>query len=181
MYTNAIQNSGLRIRVVERTGGALKSELQRSNPFATGNCGRADCFVCTTTGKGNCNTESVTYTIECMGENCSRRVYVGETASNAYTRGAEHLGRLAARNIDQSPLWRHCVDEHGGEMQEFGMRITGSYRNDTMIWQIKKAVKNRPDWHKHFNEWQGRMEYDLVTTNSHSCRIGRTLDFYLVV
>ena len=161
MYTNAIQNSGLRIRVVERTGGTLKSELQRSNPFATGNCGRADCFVCTTTGKGNCNTESVTYTIECTGKNCSRRVYVGETASNAYTRGAEHLGRLAARNIDQSPLWRHCVDEHGGEMQEFGMKVTGSYRNDTMIRQITEAVKiDRTDTNILMND---RAEWNMTS------------------
>ena len=140
-YDHAIRNSGLRIRVVERTGRTLKSELQRSNPFKTGNCGRADCFVCTTTRKGNCQTESITYSIGCRGENCTRNVYKGETASNAYTRGREHLKNLAARNIDQSPLWRHCVDEHAGEIQGFDMRVTGSYRNDSMIRQITEAVQ----------------------------------------
>ena len=141
MYEHAIRSSGLRIRVVERTGRTLKSELQRSNPFKTGNCGREDCFVCTTTGKGNCQTESVTYAIKCLGESCTRKVYKGETASNAYTRGGEHLRRLGARDINGSPLWRHCVEEHGGETQQFEMNVTGSYRNDTMLRQISEAVQ----------------------------------------
>ena len=51
------------------------------------------------------------------------------------------MGKLAARNMDQSPLWRHCVDEHGGEIQGFEMSVTGMYRNDTMIRQITEAVQ----------------------------------------
>ena len=141
MYHHAIRNSGLRIKLVERTGRTLKSELQRSNPFRKDNCERNDCFVCTTTGKGNCEAESVTYALKCKGESCLRKMYKGETASNGYTRGVEHLGKLAARNIDQSPLWRHCVDEHRGEVQAFEMSITGVYRNDAMIRQITEAVQ----------------------------------------
>ena len=141
MYHHAIRNSGFRIKLVERTGRTLKSELQRSNPFRKDNCERNDCFVCTTTGKGNCEAESVTYALKCKGESCLRKMYKGETASNGYTRGVEHLGKLAARNIDQSPLWRHCVDEHRGEVQAFEMSITGVYRNDAMIRQITEAVQ----------------------------------------
>ena len=37
MYNHAIRSSGLRIKVVERTGRTIKSELQRSNPFRKGN------------------------------------------------------------------------------------------------------------------------------------------------
>ena len=57
MYHHEIQNSGLRIKVIERTGKTLKSALQRTNPFKTRNCGRTNCFVCSTTGKENCETE----------------------------------------------------------------------------------------------------------------------------
>ena len=141
MYHHAIRDSGLRIKVVERTGRTLKSELQRSNPFRKANCERNDCFICTTTGKGNCETESITYALKCLGENCVRKQYKGETAGNGYTRGVEHLGKLAARNMDQSPLWRHCVDEHRGEVQGFEMCVTGTYRNDTMLRQITEAVQ----------------------------------------
>ena len=161
MYNHTIRNSGIRVRVVERTGRTLKSELQKSNPFSTDNCGREDCFVCTTTGKGNCRVESITYSIKCSGENCEKKIYKGETASNAYTRGKEHLSRLTAKDIDQSPLWRHCVNEHGGEPQRFNMRVTGSYRNDTMIRQITEAVQiERTDTNTLMND---RAEWNMTS------------------
>ena len=71
MYQHVIQNSGIRMRVVERTGRTLKSQLQTSNPFKRRICGRENCFVCTTTGKGNCETESVTYKARTPG-NCEQ-------------------------------------------------------------------------------------------------------------
>ena len=77
----------------------------------------------------------------CVGENCGKNEYKGETASNAYTRGKEHLKKLAAKNIEHSRLWRHCVEQHRGEMQAFTMSVTGSYKNDTMIRQITEAVQ----------------------------------------
>ena len=83
----------------------------------------------------------MTYALKCQGGSCLRKVYKGETATNGYTRGVEHLGNLTARNADQSPLWRHCVDEHRGEVQTFEMSITGVYRNDAMIRQITEAVQ----------------------------------------
>ena len=60
--------------------------------------------------------------------NCRKGKYKGETASNGYTRGGEHLQDF-------------CVEQHGGVMQEFEMSITGSYRNDAMLRQITEAVQ----------------------------------------
>ena len=72
-------------------------------------------------GKRNCQTEGVTYTIKWLGEICTRRkVYKGETASNADTRGGEQLRRLGPQDLNSSPLWRHCVEEHGVETQQSG-------------------------------------------------------------
>ena len=160
MYHHAIRDSGLRIKVVERTGRTLKSELQRSNPFREGNCRRADCFICTSGGKGNCETESITYVVDCQGGDCRKSIYKGETASNGYTRGVEHLGKLAARNVDQSPMWRHCVEEHGGELQSFMMSVTGSFKNDAMIRQISEAVQiNNTDPHSLMND---RAEWNMT-------------------
>ena len=141
MYEEVIRQSGIRMKVVERTGRTLKSQLQTSNPFREPNCGREDCFVCTTFGQGNCNTESITYKIDCSGTNCAKSIYKGESAHNAYTRGGEHAGRLAARDLSNSPLWRHCMEQHGGEMQTFLMSVTGSYRNDAMLRQVTEAVQ----------------------------------------
>ncbi len=119
----------------------LKSQLQTSDPFKEPGCGREDCLVCTTFGQGNCNTESITYRIDCSVEGCEKDVYKGETAFNAYTRGREHMGRLAARDLNNSPLWRHCMEQHGGEEQNFWMSVTGTYRNDAMLRQITEAVQ----------------------------------------
>ena len=102
-------------------------------------------------------TESVTYRIECLGEGCTKKKYKGETAGNGYTRGGEHLSQLAARNVDNSPLWRHCLAEHGGAMQSFQMSVTGSYRNDAMLRQITEAVQinntNRSELMNDRTEW----------------------------
>ena len=141
MCEDIIKRSGIRIKVVERTGRTLKSQLQTSNPFKEGGCGRGNCFICTTTKKGNCQSESITYRIECLGEACRKKRYKGETAGNGYKRGAKHLSDLAGRDVDNSPLWRHCLEEHNGEEQRFQMCVTGSYRNDAMLRQISEAVQ----------------------------------------
>ena len=141
-YENEIRKSGLRIRVVERTGRTLKSQLQTSNPFRKKNCGRNDCFVCTTSNIGNCNTEGISYHIECQGENCTKNdVYKGESTHNGYTRGKEHLQYLRLRNRKNSPLWRHCLEVHNGEVQQFSMSVTQTHRNDCMMRQITEAVQ----------------------------------------
>ena len=159
MYQHCIRKSGFRMKVVERSGRTLKSQLQTSDPFRAGGCGRGDCFVCTTTGKGNCMTESVTYRLECLGEGCRRNVYKGETAANGYTRGGEHLSTLASHDVDNSPLWKHCLAEHGGEMQSFEMSVTGSFRNDAMLRQITEAVQiNNTDRRELMND---RSEWNM--------------------
>ena len=58
---------------------------------------------------------------------------------------------------------------------KFGRQIYEIYRNFSIC---PFSQFFRPDWHKDSNEWQGRMEYDLVTANGHSGRIGGTLDIF---
>jgi len=141
MYQDVISRSGIRMKVVERRGTSLKRQLQTSNPFKQRQCGRERCFVCTTGGKGDCNTESITYEIRCEG-NCNvKNVYKGESAESAFTRGQKHITDLNARNENNSPLWRHCKEVHGGLLQKFVMSVTGTFRNDPMLRQITEAVQ----------------------------------------
>ena len=91
-YKKEIKRQGFQIKVVEKTGVAIKRLLQKSDPFKPRQCEREDCPVCTTGGKGPCNRESVTYEIKCTGCN---NVYVGETSRSAYTRGKEHSKSLS--------------------------------------------------------------------------------------
>ena len=140
-YEKEIRKSGLRIKVVERTGRTLKNQLQSSDPFREGRCGRLDCFVCSTDGKGNCETENITYSIKCEGGGCTKGTYKGETASNAYTRGKQHITNYNARNKEQSPMWRHCLEKHRGQQQQFTMSMTKSFKYDSMMRQITEAVQ----------------------------------------
>ena len=141
MYQKEISKSGFRIKVVERTGITLKRKLQVSNPFKPQHCGRAQCFVCSSGGTGNCNAESITYQINCEGDCEEDNIYKGETASNAFTRGEKHITDLNSRNVKNSPLWRHCRDRHNSVMQEFQMKVTGTFKNDAMLRQISEAVQ----------------------------------------
>ena len=75
-------------------------------------------------------------------DECTRKsVYKGESADSAYTRGDKHRSDLNARNVTNSPLWRHCRDIHDGVMQDFRMNVTGTFRNDAMLRQITEAVQ----------------------------------------
>ena len=67
---------------------------------------------------------------------------------------------LSKRYLDNSPLWRHCLEEHGGEVQRFQMSITGVYKNDAMLRQITEAVKiNNTDPNKLMND---RAEWNMT-------------------
>ena len=86
-YQKVITKSGHRIKVVEKTGTTLKRQLQVSNPFRPQQCGRDDCFVCSSGGSGNCHSEGITYEIGCEGGCGTNDDYKGESSGNAYTRG----------------------------------------------------------------------------------------------
>ena len=141
MYQREISKSGLRIKVIERTGPTLKGQLQTSNPFKSTQCDRIDCFICTSEGKGNCNSEGITYEIKCTSGCDVKNVYKGESADSGYTRGKKHITDLNARNVKNSPLWKHCRDIHANELQEFQMKVTGTFKNDAMLRQITEAVQ----------------------------------------
>ena len=141
MYQREIGKSGFRVKVVEKVSTSLKSCLQKSSPFKPGRCEREDCFICTSGGTGNCNTEGITYEIECLGDCEEKNLYKGETADNGYNRGKKHRNDLQRRDIKNSPLWRHCRDIHNSRAQEFKMSVTGTFRNDAMLRQITEAVQ----------------------------------------
>ena len=45
--------------------------------------------------------------------------YHGQMSQNAYTRGLQHKKDLEKKR--EKPLWKHCVNEHNGEMRRFEM------------------------------------------------------------
>lgn len=139
-YEKIIKESKIKIKVVEKPGRSLKNIIQKADPFKKKKCDKKDCFVCENEGKGDCTKNNINYTITCK-EECKRKdIYKGETSNNGYKRGKEHQELLKNKNKD-SILWKHCVEQHGGEMQKFKMDITGSYENDAMLRQIVEGVR----------------------------------------
>ena len=75
---------------------------------------------------------------------------------------------LRGKDIDNSPLWRHCVEEHRGRVQEFSMSVSRTFRNDTMLRQITEAVQiNNTDQNILMNsraEWRmARVPYATIS------------------
>ena len=119
----------VRFKVVETSGASLKSVFHRSDPWAGQNCNRSDCFPCKMEKGGNCSRSGITYQIVCLtcGTNGVVVHYKGESGRNMFTRGKEHLSLLNAKSI-KSPLWKHCLEHHNGQMAEFKMEITGQFQ-----------------------------------------------------
>ena len=81
------------------------------------------------------------------------------------------MARLAARDLNNSPLWRHCLEQHGGEVQTFLMSVTGTFKNDAMLRQITEAVQiNNMEVGERMNdraEWNmTRIPRTVITTGA---------------
>ena len=153
--------------MIENRGRTLKSMLQKSNPTATRKCQENECMVCKNDGKGDCKRENVTYRITC--KNC-KKVYIGETSKNAYTRGQQHQ-RLLQNKDKQSVLYRHIQLDHKLETNapKFEMSVLQTHKT-ALCRQITEAVKinnipkekiinNKTEW-GHTKILRNQMTYD---------------------
>ena len=134
-----IDKSELKIKVIERPGMKIKKLLQKNDTNKQLTCGDDKCFVCNTTKEGSCRRTGVTYAITCRGD-CDGDVYHGETHTNGYTRGIEHMNDYQFKR-SQSVMWRHCLKKHRGEEQQFDMKILDYVRGDSTKRQILEAVR----------------------------------------
>ena len=125
--------------MVEKVGVSLSRLLRTTDPFKNRTCSRDDCPVCTTGGKGKCNTMSVTYKTEC---NTCGDEYNGQTARTAYVRASEHLSGLENKN-EKSELWQHCREKYEEIIQTFRTSVTASFKDDALLRQVTEAVKIR--------------------------------------
>ena len=136
--------TGDRIKIVERSGRRLEDILSSKDPWKGQDCGRPNCFICSTksiTGKDrnkDCTKKNVLYEIKCltcekkehtridqlehldettkdeMKKQANTAKYIGETSRSGYDRGYEHLDKLASLS-SSSHMLKHMVDKHDGE------------------------------------------------------------------
>ena len=131
-----VDDSGLKIKLIEKAGRTLGEILRTSDPRQERGCKRSDCPVCTTDGKGNCKAMNATYQITCE---CGD-LYIGTTTRSAYIRGNEHVRDLKSKNED-SDFWQHCKDKHNETIKNFKMDVLETFKGDATLRQISEAVR----------------------------------------
>ncbi len=141
LFDKEIKQRRMKIKVVERTGTKMKNILQKNSVLNDKQC-TEDCFVCATTGKGNCMGSGATYAIRCEEDHDGGKVYQydGRTTKNAYARGKEHMDKFKAKN-EESFMWKHCLEVHDGVEQSFKMHVSGRYKDSPTMLQIGEAIR----------------------------------------
>ena len=140
-------------RVCEKSGPKLAQLLVRTNPHQEEVCQREGCMVCETRGeedrgKARCWQEGVTYSLTC--QSCpegSQAMYIGQTASTAFTRGKEHanqyrLSKEGKRAGASSVMARHAREAYQGDLDtEFKMDVLSCHLNQAHVRQCAEGVR----------------------------------------
>ena len=108
----------MKVKVIEKMRNTVKTEIQRSNPFKTRNCGRNDCVLCKLGMNIECRTRGCVYEIECT--DCTRK-YRGQTGRSIYERINEHFKDYRDKK-EKAVLYEHSKQYH--ESQEFNMKVS---------------------------------------------------------
>ena len=124
---------------MERAGDSVK-HIAKAEPLRSHSCGRNDCFPCQS-GGGKCEKNGTGYRIVCLTCKEAGKIseYEGETGSNGYTRGVEHLSALRLEDEENAP-WKHCQIYHNGTQAEFSITVLKVHRT-SMVRQINEAVR----------------------------------------
>ena len=132
---------GIKIKVVEKAGVKLGSLLPGLREKE--DCGRENCFVHTTGGKGMCNRENIVYKGQCL--TCSDRgkesVYIGETSRSGFVRGKQHMDAIGNHTKSQSNAFaRHISEYHNSQETKFKLDIV-KYNKTPLERQVREEVE----------------------------------------
>jgi hypothetical protein len=137
--------NGDRIKIEEKGGIKIGNILINKNPFKTEKCGEKWCPLC----NGNygevkigCNTNNAGYRWVCRtcekNEN-KTKIYEGETSRSIRVRSQEHVKAYENKKM-HSVLYKHKVLDHSGLEVEFGLEITGIFK-DALSRQANESVR----------------------------------------
>ena len=135
-----VKKSGLKVKVVEKGGRKLQSLLTKSDVTGSVHCGRDDCVICRSGGKGPCNKEGVCYRVTCLKclEIGKKSQMFGETGRSGRIRCGEH--EKALRDKKYSNLWEHSMTVHGGEEVDYRYDIVSVHAGDPLGRQLSEAI-----------------------------------------
>ena len=139
------RNKRERIKIVEKGGLKVEKILTKKNPFKEEKCNEKWCPLC----KGDygdfeiaCNTNNTGYRWickTCENTKSKTKAYEGETSRSIRIRSMEHIRALKNKKAD-SVLYKHKMLEHINEDVEFGLEITGKFR-DALTRQANESVR----------------------------------------
>lgn len=153
-----INNTDIKIKVVEKSGIKLIRLLQKNDPFKSKKCEKPDCLVCAFGEGGSCRSTSVSYKISCKNNDCEYE-YTGQTGLNGYTRGLKHKEEYRAKR-SKSTMWKHVTQVHNGIDQSFEMEIIDKCRNDPTKRQILESIRiNKMNTETTMND---RSEWNII-------------------
>ena len=141
-YRRALKEASIKIRVVERAGESMKKVLRKSDPFREEKCNKNKCRVCKLGSYTNCKERGVVYQIKCQGctgSSLHDGLYVGETARSIEERVTESLAKYEVKDKNSS-FQKHIEEKHGGERQDFEVKVVSSCGNDAMPRQVTEAI-----------------------------------------
>ena len=139
------KNKQERIKIVEKGGIKMEKLLTNQNPFTNEKCEAKGCPLCQ--GEyGNfkipCSTNNTGYRWICR--TCEKnknvtKIYEGETSRSIRIRSMEHISSYTSKN-PKSVLFKHKMLEHIDESVEFGLEITGVFK-DALTRQANEAIR----------------------------------------
>ena len=136
--------AGVKFKIVETGGRAVKTQLQKPNPTETAGCDEPDCLACRT-GRGdggNCHSTGANYAVECqLCPDGAKGLYLGETSRNLYSRGVEHQERYR-NGSSKSFMVKHQQRQHRGLAGLYTAKVTANTR-DCLTRQVREAVEIR--------------------------------------
>ena len=148
------KEAGLNVKVVEKSGSAMKRLIVKSNPFKKKSCERNTCYVCDNY-EVNCKKREVVYRISCIGTNidgepCTGEDYEGDTSRSIGERFPEHLDLMYSTNEatrKRSFIYDHAKDKHDGVIPPVKVEIVAQCLGNPGLRQAMEAVRireNRP-------------------------------------
>ena len=129
----------MKFKIVEKGGMTLGNLLQCSNPTASDDCGKADCYMDNQPGGGKlCHKSNVLYEWVCRA--CENKfIYTGETSRNFYTRSKEHLDKAENDQLN-SFISNHQLLKHSlSDTPDFKVRVLKSFK-DPLSQQVYEGV-----------------------------------------
>ena len=144
----------VKLKIIERGGVTLGNMLQNSNPTASKECGKEDCYMDHQPEGGKmCHKSSVLYEWTCRS--CGD-IYTGETSRNFYTRAKEHLSKAESDGLN-SFITTHQTQHHNGAEADFKVKVLKSFKDPLsrqvyegiyIRWQERTSLNTKQDYYQ---------------------------------